>query len=253
MIITRIYLYSLCVSVSSHLCSILLSMSFVNALNEAGRDADVIRMFGEGQGFLATKKCGDAFQIGLVALAVSIGDIIVINFKWYDGLACFVIVFFLLRVLKPTSDKLFGSSSLMFYWRFGRAEDNEDKFDLRVPLERVEIKSTISRRLYGIMTGRGGDVEEEVEEMLAAEKKETEIINAYIDEKNSVKTGRTPKASGEGGWRVRGFFEEDAGREGAKERERVMLMNEAMMEKGERRLERSEATAKRIVSHTHHN
>ena len=47
MIMARIYLYSLCVSVASHLTSILLSMSFVNSLNEAGRDSDVIRMFGE--------------------------------------------------------------------------------------------------------------------------------------------------------------------------------------------------------------
>ena len=43
----RIYLYAMCISVASHLTSILLSMSFVNALNEASRDADVIRMFGE--------------------------------------------------------------------------------------------------------------------------------------------------------------------------------------------------------------
>ena len=45
----RIFLYSMCISVASHLTSILLSMAFVNALNEAGRDSDVIRMFGEGQ------------------------------------------------------------------------------------------------------------------------------------------------------------------------------------------------------------
>ena len=47
MVMARVYLYSLCVSVASHLTSILLSMSFVNSLNEAGRDSDVIRMFGE--------------------------------------------------------------------------------------------------------------------------------------------------------------------------------------------------------------
>lgn len=57
-VLQRIFLYSMCISVASHLCSILLSMAFVNALNEAGRDSDVIRMFGEGQGFLATDKVG---------------------------------------------------------------------------------------------------------------------------------------------------------------------------------------------------
>ncbi|GMH51306.1 hypothetical protein TrRE_jg222 [Triparma retinervis] len=64
------------VSVASHLTSILLSMSFVNALNEAGRDADVIRMFGEGQRYLATHKCNSAFTTGIFSLAVGILDMI---------------------------------------------------------------------------------------------------------------------------------------------------------------------------------
>ena len=108
----------------------------------------------KGQGFLATLKCGQAFQAGLVALGVSIIDIIAINFEWYDGLICFVVAGIIMRVLPSTANKLFSSSSLMFYWRFGRAEDNEDPFNLKVPLERVLLKSKISERLYGILSGR---------------------------------------------------------------------------------------------------
>ena len=161
-ILKRIYLYSMCISVASHLTSILLSMSFVNALNEAGRDADVIRMFGEGQGFLATHKCGRAFQHGLIALGIAIFDMIVINFEWFDSLLCAIITFSIMWKLKSTSSKLFSSSSLVEYWRWGvgkdgeigsRAVENEDPFDLRIPLERISMKSKISQRLYRMMKG----------------------------------------------------------------------------------------------------
>ena len=85
---------------------------------------------------------------------MSIIDIIAINFEWYDGLICFVVAGIIMRVLPSTANKLFSSSSLMFYWRFGRAEDNEDPFNLKVPLERVLLKSKISERLYRILSGR---------------------------------------------------------------------------------------------------
>ncbi|GMI37451.1 hypothetical protein TrCOL_g11737 [Triparma columacea] len=155
----RIFLYSMLVSVASHLTSILLSMSFVNALNEAGRDADVIRMFGEGQGYLATHKCNNAFSTGLFSLAVGILDMILINFTVWDMLACLAIGLSIMYKLIPTSKKLFASSSLMFYWRFGRAEDNEDPFDLRIPMERVRDKARISERMYALI--KKGEKEEE--------------------------------------------------------------------------------------------
>ncbi|GMH50101.1 hypothetical protein TrRE_jg5392 [Triparma retinervis] len=158
----RIFLYSMLVSVASHLTSILLSMSFVNALNEAGRDADVIRMFGEGQGYLATHKCNSAFTTGIFSLAVGILDMILINFTIWDMLLCLGIGSSIMYKLIPTSKKLFGSSSLMFYWRFGRADDNEDPFDLRVPMERVRTKARISERMYAIIKkGQEGGAEEE--------------------------------------------------------------------------------------------
>jgi len=67
-----IFLYSMLVSVTAHLVSILLSMAFVNALNEAGRDADVIRMFGEGQGYTATKKTENAFVAGIGSMGIGV-------------------------------------------------------------------------------------------------------------------------------------------------------------------------------------
>jgi len=179
----RIYLYAMCISVASHLTSILLSMSFVNALNEASRDADVIRMFGEGQGFLATHKCGRAFQHGLIALGVAIIDMIFINFDWIDGLLCAAITISIMWKLKSTSFKLFSSSSLVEYWRWGvgksgeigsRAVENEDPFDLRIPLERISMKSKISTRLYRMI--KGEDImDEETKAQLEFEHAETDF------------------------------------------------------------------------------
>ena len=48
-IVGRAYLYSMAFSVTCHIGCILLAMGFTNALNEAARDSDVIRMFAEGQ------------------------------------------------------------------------------------------------------------------------------------------------------------------------------------------------------------
>jgi len=84
-------LLSMLISVASHLTSILLSMSFVNALNEAGRDADVIRMFGEGQGFKATVKTANAFVTGIASMGVGVLTMIGINFHPADAVACAVI------------------------------------------------------------------------------------------------------------------------------------------------------------------
>ena len=57
----RMLMYLLVFSIVAHMLCILLAMSFVNALNEAARDADVFRMFGRGQGFVATVKAQYAF------------------------------------------------------------------------------------------------------------------------------------------------------------------------------------------------
>ncbi|GMI03956.1 hypothetical protein TrVE_jg9475 [Triparma verrucosa] len=193
-ILKRIYLYALCVSVSSHMCSILLSMHFVNALNEAGRDADVIRMFGEGQGFLATHKCAQAFQMGLYALAVGVIDMIAINFEWFDGLACTIVGGIILFKLKGTSEKLFNSSSLVAYWRWGvgkdgevgsRAVENEDPFDLLIPMERVTMKVGISNRLCKLIKGEEV-IGEDDKRRLDLEHKESEMRKSYLEKRQNL-------------------------------------------------------------------
>ncbi|GMH94589.1 hypothetical protein TL16_g12948 [Triparma laevis f. inornata] len=196
-VLKRIYLYALCVSVSSHMCS----MHFVNALNEAGRDADVIRMFGEGQGFLATHKCAQAFQTGLIALAVGVVDMIAINFDWFDGVICTFVGGAILYKLKATSEKLFSSSSLVSYWRWGvgkdgeigsRAEENEDPFDLRVPMERVAMKTKISNRLFKMI--KGEDVLDEHDRfVLEREHKESNLRMSYLKKREAL---MSPTSSG---------------------------------------------------------
>merc|ERR1712048_70609 len=54
---TRLYAYFIIAGIVSNTFSILLAMSFVNALNETARDSDVFRMFARGRGFLATVAC----------------------------------------------------------------------------------------------------------------------------------------------------------------------------------------------------
>ena len=82
-------------------------------------------MFGEGQGFLATDKCSKAFSVGIGSLAVGILDMVLINFTIWDMLACAVIGSSIMYKIIPTSRKLFGSSSLVSYWRWGVGKDGE--------------------------------------------------------------------------------------------------------------------------------
>merc|ERR1712039_959646 len=63
--IKRFFFVILALSVICHMLCILLAMSFANALNEAARDSDVIRMFARGNGYFATVKCQRAFLAGM--------------------------------------------------------------------------------------------------------------------------------------------------------------------------------------------
>jgi len=116
----HLFFFALCVGVAAHLLSILLAMSFTNALNEAARDADVFRLFAKGQGFLATVKCEEAFRVGaaanvvamLAALHLYIGDVAYAYFALVGVTA--------LLVLVPTHNRLFRCSSIVDYWRKGR-------------------------------------------------------------------------------------------------------------------------------------
>ena len=48
-VLARVYLYCIAFSVTAHIACILLAMAFANALNEAARDSDIVRLFAEGQ------------------------------------------------------------------------------------------------------------------------------------------------------------------------------------------------------------
>merc|ERR1712039_459915 len=63
----RAFAYFLAVGTGAHMLSILLAMTFINVLNEAARDSDVIRMFARGKGFLATVKVQYSFRLGCIA------------------------------------------------------------------------------------------------------------------------------------------------------------------------------------------
>jgi hypothetical protein len=98
----------------------MLAMAFTNALNEAARDADVIRIFGEGKGFVATRQCQLSFCIGLIFLGLAASATMLIYFTLFDALVIAIFVSIpLYRVYVPTSKLLFSASSLTAYWRWG--------------------------------------------------------------------------------------------------------------------------------------
>ena len=143
----------MCISVACHLTAILLSMSFVNALNVAGRDSDIIRMFGEGQGYNATVKTADAFRLGICSLTVGVITMIGINFDWLDAAFCAAVSGGIFYQVVPTSKHLYESSSITEYWRWGRGEENGDVYDLRIPLARIKQKAKIGARMEAVLTG----------------------------------------------------------------------------------------------------
>lgn len=150
---------------------------------------------------------------------------VLINFTVWDMLACLTVGSAIMYKVIPTAEKLFSSSSLVSYWRWGvgkdgeigsRAVENEDPFDLRVPMERVRAKARISERLYNILLGNltldnydkyeaalrkkdddaddmekgGGDTEKEKEKEkeIGEEKKEDEkdeIVEVKVVQKNT--------------------------------------------------------------------
>merc|ERR1712050_610671 len=89
----RVYFYGLGSGVAAHMLSILLSMVFINVLNEAARDADIFRMFSKGKGFLATVKCQHAFTVGCIADFIALLMSAKMNLGWeMVGLACIVAI-----------------------------------------------------------------------------------------------------------------------------------------------------------------
>jgi hypothetical protein len=132
----RAYLYLFSIGTASHMLSILLGMSFCNALNEAARDSDVFRLFARGKGFLATVKCQDTFRIGcgadFLAMAVAVSYYI----GWEAIVGMPLLVWAVLRQLQRTADPLFKNASIVKYWReeLGGCPDKDDPYELEIPV-----------------------------------------------------------------------------------------------------------------------
>jgi len=56
---------------------------------------------------------------------------------------------------------------LISYWRWGRGAENEDPFDLRIPLERIKQKAKISDRMFKMLNGTYDPKKDAENEMLA--------------------------------------------------------------------------------------
>ncbi|CAD7942552.1 unnamed protein product [Amoebophrya sp. A25] len=162
---TRMYFYGLAFATAAHILAILLAMAFINAFNEAGRDCDIIRMFGEGKGYLATVKCERAFTCGLLALGFAVFSTLWLYLSIFD--AIFIVLLWVFvgyrRIYVPTVNLLFSSSSLIHYWRWGRGHrSGRDPFILDVPMERLQQKCAIARMIHaGVSTNM--DTEEDAE------------------------------------------------------------------------------------------
>eukprot|EP00933_Yihiella_yeosuensis_P018017 TRINITY_DN14955_c2_g1_i1.p1 TRINITY_DN14955_c2_g1~~TRINITY_DN14955_c2_g1_i1.p1 ORF type:complete len:467 (+),score=72.39 TRINITY_DN14955_c2_g1_i1:60-1460(+) len=140
----RLYFLGFAIGIAAHMLSILLGMSFSNALNEAARDSDVFRMFSRGKGFKATVKCQNAFVIGCLADFVAVLLTLTAYLSWYEaGAAAVVLTVGPGYIFLPTSKLLFSSASLVSYWRtdLGGKPDADDPYDLDLPIEAFRARS----------------------------------------------------------------------------------------------------------------
>lgn len=132
----RIYFYCLGGGIAAHMLSILLGMAFVNVLNEAARDSDVIRMFARGKGFVATVKCQRAFTAGCIADFVGLLVAAKMSVGWEAVPVAVLLTCLVLRPYRQTSRLLHTSASIIGYWReeLGGKPDADDPFDLDIPV-----------------------------------------------------------------------------------------------------------------------
>lgn len=160
----RVFFYCIMASIGLHLLCILVAMSFCNALNETAREADVLRMFARGQGFMATWKCETAFRCGVIVDLLAIFAVA----EYYLGpeIMVFSALFFygLYVIYDNTSNLLFSSGSLVNYWRkeLGGNPDADDPFDLSVPLARFKARAKLARqgefaRVFGAYAADGSE------------------------------------------------------------------------------------------------
>eukprot|EP00746_Dinoflagellata_sp_MGD_P039569 gnl/MRDRNA2_/MRDRNA2_19548_c0_seq1.p1 gnl/MRDRNA2_/MRDRNA2_19548_c0~~gnl/MRDRNA2_/MRDRNA2_19548_c0_seq1.p1 ORF type:complete len:374 (+),score=66.21 gnl/MRDRNA2_/MRDRNA2_19548_c0_seq1:77-1198(+) len=138
----RVFFYFLGAGIASHMLCIMLSMSFVNALNEAARDSDVYRMFARGQGFKATVKCQMAFRIGAACDLISMLAAAHLFMGWEAVVFAAICVAVVFKIYKQTADLLYKNTSIVKYWReeLGGKPDADDPYDLECPVERFAAR-----------------------------------------------------------------------------------------------------------------
>ena len=147
----RVAVYALLGAIAMHFYSIILAMAFVNALNEAAREADVFRIFARGQGYLATFKCQQAFRVGAGFCMLAIAAVCLEYVGW-DAVAwiAFLLTYILYNFNK-TSDMLFRNGSLVNYWRteLGGKPDPDDPYSIAPAVHVFKERVKFSRGLLG--------------------------------------------------------------------------------------------------------
>eukprot|EP00931_Biecheleriopsis_adriatica_P035155 TRINITY_DN20245_c0_g1_i1.p1 TRINITY_DN20245_c0_g1~~TRINITY_DN20245_c0_g1_i1.p1 ORF type:complete len:385 (+),score=62.81 TRINITY_DN20245_c0_g1_i1:61-1215(+) len=139
----RIFTYSFCIGIATHILCIMLGMTFHNALSECARDADVFRMFARGKGFRATAWCEMSFYIGAVACCVGIVSVQYDFVGWEVLPVCVLLAIIVWCTGRHTHNLLFNSGSIVKYWRpeKGGKPDLGDPYDLSVPVANLRVKA----------------------------------------------------------------------------------------------------------------
>jgi len=148
----RIFFYFLIVAIVSLMLCIALAMAFGNALNEAARDCDVLRMFSPaGQGFMATRKCEIAYQTGIastfVAMLAPVQSHMGYEALIFTLLAVSVAAYIYLSTARP----LFASASIVEYWKSGIG-GSQDPYDLDALVECFEQQASGSQEIKANFT-----------------------------------------------------------------------------------------------------
>jgi hypothetical protein len=115
-------------------------MSFGNALNEAARDADVIRMFARGKGFLATVTIENSFRLGVAFDFIAMLSILEYYMGWEFCVVFALVGAYMYRIYTETASLLFSSASIVKYWR------PELGYDITLVLNDLQLTLRISFR-----------------------------------------------------------------------------------------------------------
>eukprot|EP00928_Gymnodinium_smaydae_P089369 TRINITY_DN73344_c0_g1_i1.p1 TRINITY_DN73344_c0_g1~~TRINITY_DN73344_c0_g1_i1.p1 ORF type:complete len:380 (+),score=27.47 TRINITY_DN73344_c0_g1_i1:44-1141(+) len=148
-ILQHVYFYTVSSGMIAHLLCIVLAMAFSNALNEAARDSDVIRMFARGQGYYATVKCECCFFLGALFIMIACATIL------YTCMGIDIVIFTVVgtaiavKVYFDTASPLFKTASIINYWRkeLGGEPDSDDAYDITLPLNCLQHRMYAGRNL----------------------------------------------------------------------------------------------------------